>query len=184
MPLRDWTLGAVLQYGSGLPIQAPLSPANNNASTLLRSTYATRVPGVPLYLVDINCHCYDPSETQVLNPAAWTNTPNGQFSPSAAYYNDYRYQRRPSELASFGRTFRLKEKRLACDPRGVQQRLQPDAAAGRDGRHVCQSRAPLCGTRRSTRVPMAAIPAVSEPSTRRVRSAENGKGTLVARITF
>ncbi len=108
--LKDWTLGAVLQYGSGLPIQAPLSPANNNASTLLRSTYATRVPGVPLYLVDINCHCYDPSDTQVLNPAAWTNTPNGQFSPSAAYYNDFRYQRRPSELASFGRTFRIKEK--------------------------------------------------------------------------
>jgi hypothetical protein len=108
--VRDWALGAVLQYGSGLPIQAPLSPTNNNSSTLLRSTYATRVPGVPVYLVDINCHCYDPSQTQVLNPAAWTNTPSGQFSPSAAYYNDYRYQRRPSELASFGRTFRLKER--------------------------------------------------------------------------
>jgi hypothetical protein len=108
--VRDWSLGAVLQYGSGLPIQAPLSPANNNSSTLLRSTYATRVSGVPVYLVDPNCHCYDPSQTQVLNPAAWTNTPSGQFSPSAAYYNDYRYQRRPSELASFGRTFRVKER--------------------------------------------------------------------------
>jgi carboxypeptidase family protein/TonB-dependent receptor-like protein len=107
---KDWMLGAVLQYGSGLPIQAPLSPNNNNAATLLRGTYATRVPGAPLYLVDINCHCYDPSKTQVLNPAAWTDTPNGTFSPSAAYYNDYRYQRRPSELASFGRTFRLKER--------------------------------------------------------------------------
>ena len=108
--LRDWTLGAVLQYGSGLPIQAPASPGNNNSSTLLRSTYATRVAGVPLYLVDMNCHCYDPSKTQVLNPAAWTDTPSGQFSPSAAYYNDYRYQRRPSELASFGRVFRIKER--------------------------------------------------------------------------
>ena len=109
---RDWMLGAVLQYGSGQPIQAPLSPSNNNSSTLfLRSTYATRVPGeVPLFLVDPNCHCYDPSQTQVLNPAAWTNTPSGTFSPSAAYYNDYRYQRRPSELASFGRTFRIKER--------------------------------------------------------------------------
>jgi hypothetical protein len=45
----------------------------------------------------------------VLNPAAWTDTPSGTFSPSAAYYNDYRYQRRPSELASFGRTFRIRE---------------------------------------------------------------------------
>ncbi|MCU1337707.1 MAG: hypothetical protein JWO19_3288 [Bryobacterales bacterium] len=108
--VRDWTIGAVLQYGSGLPIQAPLSPTNNNSATLLRGTYATRVPGVDPYLVDINCHCYDPSQTQVLNPAAWTNTPSGQFSPSAAYYNDYRYQRRPSELASFGRVFRVKER--------------------------------------------------------------------------
>ncbi len=108
--LRDWTIGAVLQYGSGLPIQAPTSPGNTNSSSLLRSTYATRVPGVPLYLVDINCHCYDPSKTQVLNPAAWTDTPTGTFSPSAAYYNDYRYQRRPSELASFGRVFHVKER--------------------------------------------------------------------------
>ena len=136
---RDWMLGAVLQYGSGLPIQAPASPGNNNSATLLRSTYATRVPGVPLYLVDINCHCYDPSKTQVLNPAAWTDTPSGTFSPSAAYYNDYRYQRRPSELASFGRTFRIKERRFARAPRGVQQRLQPDAAPGRDGWDVRQS---------------------------------------------
>ena len=100
----------MLQYGSGLPIQVPASPGNNNSSTLLRSTYATRVPGAPLYLVDMNCHCYDPSTTQVLNPAAWTDTPSGQFSPSAAYYNDFRYQRRPSELMSFGRVFRIKER--------------------------------------------------------------------------
>ena len=41
--VRDWTLGTVLQYGSGLPIQVPASPGNNNSSTLLRSTYATRI---------------------------------------------------------------------------------------------------------------------------------------------
>ena len=46
--LRDWTLGAVLQYGSGLPIQAPASPGNNNSSTLLRSTYATRIGSAAL----------------------------------------------------------------------------------------------------------------------------------------
>ncbi len=34
----------------------------------------------------------------------------GTFSPSAAYYNDFRYQRRPSEVASFGRTFHIKER--------------------------------------------------------------------------
>ncbi|HSP68181.1 MAG TPA: TonB-dependent receptor [Bryobacteraceae bacterium] len=108
--LRDWMVGAVLQYGSGLPIPTPASPNNNNSSTLLRSTYATRLPGVPLFLKDLNCHCFDPSTTQVLNPAAWTDTPSGTFSPSAAYYNDFRYQRRPAELMSFGRTFRIRER--------------------------------------------------------------------------
>ena len=108
--VRDWMLGAVLQYGSGLPIQAPLNISNNNASTLLRGTWSTRVPGQPLFLQDLNCHCFDPSTTVVLNPAAWTDTPNGQWSPSAAYYNDFRYKRRPSELASLGRTFRITER--------------------------------------------------------------------------
>ena len=46
--LRDWTLGAVLQYGSGLPIQVPASPGNNNSSTLLRSTYAMRAGSAAL----------------------------------------------------------------------------------------------------------------------------------------
>jgi hypothetical protein len=108
--VRDWMLGAVLQYGSGLPIATPANISNNNSSTLLRGTWATRVPSQPLFLQDLNCHCFDPSTTIVLNKDAWTDTPNGQFSPSAAYYNDFRYQRRPSELASLGRTFRIKER--------------------------------------------------------------------------
>ena len=109
--LRDWMLGAVLQYGSGLPIAVPLNISNNNANTLLRgASWSTRVPGQPLFLQDLNCHCFDPSSTQVLNPAAWTDSPSGTFSPSAAYYNDFRYGRRPSELASFGRTFHIKER--------------------------------------------------------------------------
>jgi hypothetical protein len=104
-------VGAVLQYGSGLPIAVPANISNNNSSTLLRgASWSTRVPGQPLFLQDLNCHCFDPSTTQVLNPAAWTDTPSGTFSPSAAYYNDFRYQRRPSELASFGRSFRIKER--------------------------------------------------------------------------
>ena len=41
--VRDWQIGAVLQYSSGLPIQTPTSPSNNNSSTLLRPTFATRV---------------------------------------------------------------------------------------------------------------------------------------------
>ncbi|MEO5924262.1 MAG: TonB-dependent receptor [Bryobacteraceae bacterium] len=108
--VSDWTAGAVLQYGSGQPIAAPATVTNNNTSTLLRGTWSTRVPGQPLYLVDINCHCFDPSRTQILNPAAWTDTPSGSFSPSARYYNDFRYRRIPQELLSVARNFRFRER--------------------------------------------------------------------------
>lgn len=106
---RDWLYGAYLAYRSGLPIEAPL--ANNNLSSMVfQPTFANRVPGVPLYTVNLNCHCYDPNTTFVLNPAAWTNPPAGQFGTSAAYYSDYRYQRRPVENMNLGRTWRIRER--------------------------------------------------------------------------
>ncbi len=106
--VRDWTIGSVLSYGSGLPILAPTS--TNNLSTLLfRSTFFNRVPGQPLFLKDLNCHCIDPTKDLVLNPAAWTNPADGQWGASAPYYNDYRFERRPSESLSLGRVFRLRE---------------------------------------------------------------------------
>ena len=106
--VRDWTIGAVLSYGSGLPILTPAS--TNNLSTLLyRSTFFNRVPGVPLFLKDLNCHCIDPTKDLVLNPAAWSNPADGQWGTSAPYYGDFRYQRRPAESMSFGRIFRIHE---------------------------------------------------------------------------
>jgi hypothetical protein len=110
LALGDWTIGTVLQLSSGLPIRAPV--AQNQLSThLFRSTYANRVPGQPLYTVDINCHsCFDPGRDFVLNPNAWVDPPQGQFGTSAAYYNDYRSMRRPSEAMGIGRIFRIKEK--------------------------------------------------------------------------
>jgi hypothetical protein len=106
--VRDWTIGAVLSYGSGLPILTPAS--TNNLSTLLfRPTFFNRVPGVPLFLKDLNCHCIDPTKDLVLNPAAWSNPADGQWGTSAPYYGDFRYQRRPSESMSFGRIFRIHE---------------------------------------------------------------------------
>jgi hypothetical protein len=109
LALRDWQLGTVLQYASGMPIIAPT--AQNQLSTLLfRNTFANRVPGQPLFVKDLNCHCVNPSKELVLNPNAWVDPPAGQFGTSAAYYNDYRYKRRPSEAMSLGRVFRIKEK--------------------------------------------------------------------------
>ena len=108
--LGFWTFGALLSYASGLPI---LAPASNNslASVLYQTTFENRVPGVPLYTVpNINCHCYNPSATFVLNPAAWTDAPAGTFGTSAPYYTDYRFQRRPSENMSVSRRFRITER--------------------------------------------------------------------------
>jgi hypothetical protein len=108
---RDWTLNTLLAYSSGLPILAPL--AQNNLNQLLlrnSSTFASRVPGVPLFTQDLNCHCFDPTQTFVLNKAAWTDPPAGQFGSAAAYYGDYRFQRRPNENLALGRIFRIKER--------------------------------------------------------------------------
>jgi hypothetical protein len=75
-----------------------------------QATFADRVPGQPLFTVDLNCHCYDPRNVFVLNAKAWVDPPPGQFGTAAAYYSDYREQRRPSENLNFGRTFRIKER--------------------------------------------------------------------------
>jgi hypothetical protein len=92
-----------------LPIQAPAAQ-NNLALYMFRSTFANRVPGQPLFTQDLNCHCFDPSNTFVLNPLAWSDPAKGQFGTSAAFYSDYRLQRRPNETMSLGRIFPIKEK--------------------------------------------------------------------------
>jgi len=106
--LRDWTYSGLLRYASGLPIESPLA-TNNLSTALFAGTFANRVPGVPLFTANLNCHCIDPNSQFVLNPAAWTEPAAGQWGTGAAYYNDYRYQRRPAEGMSFGRTFQLRE---------------------------------------------------------------------------
>ncbi len=108
--LRNWTFGGFLQYASGLPIAPP--PANLSptmGTTTFQNTLQNRVPGEPLFTKDLDCHCFDPHTTFVLNPKAWTNPGPGQFG-TGTYYDDYRQQRRPTENLAVGRVFRLKEK--------------------------------------------------------------------------
>jgi hypothetical protein len=110
MVLGDWTLGGFFQYASGTPIAPPAANANPTMSSLtFQSAYQVRVPGVPLFTNDLNCHCFDPHKTFVLNPNAWVNPSPGTFG-TAGYYDDYRQQRRPVENLGLSRRFRLKEK--------------------------------------------------------------------------
>ena len=114
--VKDWQVGAVLFYASGLPILVPY--ANNSINNVLfragappsTGTFANRVPGQAPFTVDLNCHCFNPNTTFVLNPKAWVDPPAGQFGASAAYYSDYRQPRRPQENINLGRVFRLKER--------------------------------------------------------------------------
>jgi hypothetical protein len=92
-----------LGYGPG---PAQLIPGMNPWSvnwTDLSGTHHTD----PL---NINCHCFDPTTTQVLNPAAWTNVPNGQFAANESSIRSFRGIRIPQENANFGRNFRIKER--------------------------------------------------------------------------
>ncbi len=106
---RDWTAGAVLHYASGFPFKVPTA-TTGLSSFVFQNTNVNRVPGQPLFTVDLNCHCFDPNTTFVLNPNAWANPPLGQFGTANAHYDDYRMQRHPQESVSLARTFRFKER--------------------------------------------------------------------------
>jgi hypothetical protein len=113
--VRDWQINMLLGYGSGLPILAP--QAQNNLNTVLlrnntgsNTSFANRVAGEPLFTQDLNCHCFDPNQVFVLNPKAWSQPGPGQWGTGAAYYTDYRFERRPNENLGIGRLFHIKER--------------------------------------------------------------------------
>ncbi len=129
--LRDWTIGTLLTYQSGRPIKAPKATSSvprNDIGSLLKlcsgmsvfggcngamfwsdpASFAQRVPGEPLFLVDPNSS-FDPFTTFMTNPKAWAVPPDGQYGVGAGHYNDYRYRRVPQENLSLGRVFPIRE---------------------------------------------------------------------------
>lgn len=106
--VAGWTVGGLLEYASGMPIPTPFA-TTNQFSLYYQSTLMNRVPNTNLFNKDLNCHCVDPYKDFAFNTAAWTNPTPGNWGISAPYYSDFRYQRRPGEQMSLGRTFRVKE---------------------------------------------------------------------------
>ena len=60
--------------------------------------------------LDINCHCFDPEKTVVLNPAAWHTIPDGTWTADTSTYAFFRGARTPRESANLARNFRFKER--------------------------------------------------------------------------
>ncbi|HTA70669.1 MAG TPA: TonB-dependent receptor, partial [Bryobacteraceae bacterium] len=129
--VRDWFLNGFAYYASGIPLAAPTAnttgyPGNLASALISNITFQAvpnevRVPGQPLYLNNLNCACYDPNTTRVLNPAAWANPAPGQYG-GAYYYNDFRGERRPVENLSVGRHFQIHE-RVALNLRAEFQNI-------------------------------------------------------------
>ena len=111
---RDWVIGGVMRYQSGMLIPTPpssnnffnqLARTNNPATFGGADTFENRNPGAPLMNVNPNCGCFNPQTTLPLNPGAWTDAAPGTFGTSAGYYNNYRWQQWPMESLSLQRNF-------------------------------------------------------------------------------
>ena len=101
-PISDWLGrgpgGAQLKIG---PDGKPMSPYAVNWTDLNGNVH-----NEPL---DINCGCYDPTKTQVLNPNAWVAVPDGQWAADQSSIRYFRGIRAPQESANLSRNFRFKE---------------------------------------------------------------------------
>jgi hypothetical protein len=130
--LGDWALSSALYYQTAAYLGRPQSGSANaislwlgrgtgntaqlkrNADGSLMNPWSvdwTDLSGVhhtdPL---DINCHCFDPNKTVVINPAAWDTIPDATWTADTSTYAFFRGQRKPAESMNFARNFRFKER--------------------------------------------------------------------------
>ena len=129
--LSDWGLGAYLNYQSAGVIGRPSSNGTTPISQFLGygpGSAQLKKNADGSYMnpfsvdwtdnsgkhrtdpIDINCHCFDPTKTVVLNPNAWENIPNGQFADDTSVLRFYRGIRYPTENANISRAFRITER--------------------------------------------------------------------------
>ena len=119
--LADWRITSLSTNQSGVLLGTPTS--SNSIGSYLSTGYTrmARVPGVPLYLKDINCGCIDPTQETVLNPAAWQNQDAGRSGQQCRLL-----QRLPrtAPAGDFGRHrqgLQDPRERVVQRPRGVLQ---------------------------------------------------------------
>jgi len=147
--VSGWGTGWYLNYQSaslvGLPSSSGASPISNFLG--YGPGPAQLIPGMSPWSVNwydkngnhhtdplnINCHCFDPTTTVVLNPAAFQNVPDGQFAANESSLRSFRGFRYPSENANFSRTFRIKERyvlQIRAEFTNIFNRVQYAIATG------------------------------------------------------
>jgi hypothetical protein len=121
--VSGWGLGGYLNYQSAGLVGRPGSTGTTPISQFLGygPGGAQMIPGANPWSVDwtdysgvhhtdpidVNCHCFDPTKTVVLNPAVWTNIPDGKFGAQLTSIRDFRGIRFPQENANASRNFRF-----------------------------------------------------------------------------
>jgi hypothetical protein len=124
--VSGWQIGAYLQYQSAPILGRPASPTTNPISywlgygpgpaqvvpgaNLLATTWTDNSGTVHNTPIDLNCHCFDPRTTVVLDPKAWTAVPDAQFGANQSSIRYFRGIRQPDESANFARNFRISER--------------------------------------------------------------------------
>ena len=146
--LSGWGIGVYLNYQSAALIGRPTSNGSVPISQFLGygpGSAQLKTDGNGNYMnpwsvdwtdydgkhhtdpIDINCHCFDPTKTVVLNPNAWENIPNGQFGAQQDDLRFYPGSPPPDRERQLQPQLPHQGTRQLQRPRGVQQRLQPDA---------------------------------------------------------
>lgn len=123
--LGDWGLGWYFQYQSAALLARPGNqgtqpisqwlgrgpgPAQWNGQNLWATNWTDYDGKVHSEPIDVNCHCFDPTKTLVLNPAAWENIPNGTWGAQQTSIRQFRGIRLPQENLNASRNFRIKER--------------------------------------------------------------------------
>jgi len=132
--VSDWGVGAYLNYQSATLLARPSSTGTTPINQFLGygpggaqmkeganpwSVDWTDYDGVHhTDPIDVNCHCFDPTKNVLLNPAAWSNIPDGQFGAQQQSIRWFRGIRIPTESANLSRNFRFgKESRFNLNVR-------------------------------------------------------------------